>query len=90
MTAFFLLVKQSCIFSITDFTMFRLKTVRIQQLYVRAIFDCAMAEQQGLLGDGHSTEAGEAKPGWSCPDPTLSLMVSFSDKLPKEGRKPLL
>lgn len=70
--------------------MFRLKTVRIQQLYVRAIFDCAMAEQQGLLGDGHSTEAGEAKPGWSHPDPTLSLMVSFSDKLPKEGRKPLL
>lgn len=64
--------------------MFRLKTFGVQQLHVRAIFDCAMTEQQGLLGDGHSKEAGEAKPIWSFPDSTLSLMVSFSDQLPKE------
>lgn len=67
--------------------MFRLKTFWVQQLYVRAISDCALAEQQGLLGDGHSIEAGEGMPVWSCSDWSLLLMVSFSDKLPKEERK---
>lgn len=42
--------------------MFRLKTFFIQPPYVRAIFDFAVAQQQGLLGDGPSTEAEDVKP----------------------------
>lgn len=59
---FFLLVKQSPIVSRTDFTVFRLKTFFIQPPYARAIFDFAVAQQQGLLGDGPSTEAEDVKP----------------------------
>lgn len=57
--------------------MFRLKIFSVQPPYVRAIFDFAVAEQQGLLGGGPSTEAKDVKPIQSCPGPTPC------DKLPR-------
>lgn len=54
-------MKHSCIFSRIDFTVFSLKTFWVQPPYVRAIFDFAISEQQGLLGDGPSTEAEDVK-----------------------------
>lgn len=49
--------------------MFKFKTFSVQPSYVRAIFDFAVAEQQGFLGDGPTTEAEDVKPLQSCPGP---------------------
>jgi len=61
--------------------MFRLKTFRVQQLYVRAIFDCAMAEQRGLL-DAAQKQGKQSQSGVSLIQPFHSwfLLVTSCPK----------